>query len=747
MTNKLTYSLHMIVKDEVEAVTKLASQAYPYFDAIYLTVSNKEPYEALKALEQHDGIHVDYRKWNDRFDDARNHNWDLGKEHYASMWIDADDEFDFTKIPYLTELLQDHDAIYLPYHYDHDEDGNVIVSHWRERFVRRTMGWQWRGWVHETLIPEGHFIKKMVDIPVIHHSDHREGSLERNHEILQKAWEETGDPRYLHYLAISEYTHKNYDLAIQLFKDYIEIGGWDEEIYRSLVKISECYYAKKDYDNAIRHGLEAIGFMPELPMAYHAVAQYEFKQKNYKQSLEWVKVAVQKKAPDNVSVWDPTSVNRSILTGALCEYELGNYREAVELLKKVNVIDVTDLLPDFEHQASLERLSEVLPALFKHYKRPEQLWESLHDSIKYDARFRAYREQFTKPETWSKGSVVFFCGKGYEEWGAHTLDKGMGGSEEAVVYLSRELVKKGYRVTVFGEVTEPYDDWVDKAKNQAVSYQPWQYIDRRDTFDTLVVWRAPQFASHFKARKIIVDMHDKLPTEVVKPHENVTYLFKSNYHRELYPQITDYKVIGNGILKEQFAGKVKKKKHSVGYFSAYYRGLECLLDMWKDIRKEVPDATLDIYYGWESWVGLEGEDDFYTRMVKKIDDLKKHGVKEHGRVDHKTLAKKMQETQVWAYPTSFHEIFCITATKANAAHCVPVITDVAALNETGGGVARVVSSQEIEKDPQKQQQFVEEVVKALKGGLTHKEIVEQDDLVDNYTWSRIAERWSEVIEG
>ena len=743
MTKNKTTSLHMIVKDEVTAVAKLVGEASHYFDDIYLTISDKKAYEGLKALPV-DNIHVDYRKWNDRFDDARNHNWDLGKKHDYSMWLDADDSFDFSQMPKLISYMEDYDAVYLPYHYAFDDNGNVIVSHQRERLVKRSIGWVWKGWVHETLIPEKPFNKFLANVPVIHNSDHRDESMGRNHDILMKAYEATKDPRYIHYLAISFFTQKKYDEAIELFKEYISVGGWDEEIYRSLVKLSECYYNKNNYDEAGRFALEAIGYMPELPMAYYCLAQYEFKQENWKQALEWVKVAIQKPEPENTSIYDPTSANRALLTGALCEYELGNYREALQLLKKVYVVDTSEILPDFEYQASVDRLREILPALFKHYKNPAFLWSNLDDSIKYDNRFRAYREQFTQPETWSDGTVVFFCGKGYEEWGAHTLDKGMGGSEEAIVYLSRELAKLGKRVTVFGEVPKAYDDYV--AKNKFVAWRPWKHIDKRDTFDTLVIWRAPQFADQFKAKKILIDMHDKLPVKVVRPLDNAIYMFKSQYHKNLYPEVTKSEVVPNGVLVEQFDKEYKKKKYSVGYFSAYYRGLEVLLALWPKIKEQVPQATLDIYYGWGSWVSVEGEDDFYHRMCKKFEALKDHGVTEHGRISHEELAKVMSQTKVWAYPTEFTEIFGITAVKANAAHCTPVITDVAALKETGGPVSKVIETDLIYSDEYSRKKFVDAVVKALKSDITDDDKNRQDKFVKQFAWSTVAKKWIGVID-
>lgn len=182
-----------------------------------------------------------------------------------------------------------------------------------------------------------------------------------------------------------------------------------------------------------------------------------------------------------------------------------------------------------------------------------------------------------------------------------------------------------------------------------------------------------------------------------------------------------------------------RRPHSVGYFSAYYRGLECLLDMWLDIRKEVPDATLDVYYGWESWVALEGEDDFYHTMNHKFDELKEHGVTVHGRVSHTELAKAMKTIQVWAYPTQFSEIHCITALKAQEAGCYPVVTNVAALAETVQSGDKI-NTKRIYIDDYQQKKFLEKVVAALKEGKTGTP-------VPNTDWSNVAQQWDEAMKG
>lgn len=181
-----------------------------------------------------------------------------------------------------------------------------------------------------------------------------------------------------------------------------------------------------------------------------------------------------------------------------------------------------------------------------------------------------------------------------------------------------------------------------------------------------------------------------------------------------------------------------KKPFSVGYFSAYYRGLECLLNMWPKIREAVPEATLDVYYGWESWVAIQGEDDFYFRMEEKFAQLKDQGVTVHGRVSHEELAKAMRKTQVWAYPTEFPEIHCITALKAQEAGCYPVVTGVAALNETVQ-CGDKIRSQRIYTDKYQQEKFVMAVVRALLEGRTGHG-------VPNTDWSNVAADWNKVIE-
>lgn len=186
--------------------------------------------------------------------------------------------------------------------------------------------------------------------------------------------------------------------------------------------------------------------------------------------------------------------------------------------------------------------------------------------------------------------------------------------------------------------------------------------------------------------------------------------------------------------------------HKVIYASSYDRGLECLLTMWPAIHERVPDATLDIYYGWNSFDAVHKQNPemmkFKWNIIRKLHELKPLGVTEHGRVDHATLGEKFKEADVWAYPTMFTEISCITAMKAQLAGCYPVVNAIAALDETVQYGTKL-QLDNLYKDESQQKEFIDAVVSAL--------VSEYDPapakkwVADTYDWPVIAEQWDKVL--
>lgn len=182
--------------------------------------------------------------------------------------------------------------------------------------------------------------------------------------------------------------------------------------------------------------------------------------------------------------------------------------------------------------------------------------------------------------------------------------------------------------------------------------------------------------------------------------------------------------------------------HKVIYASSYDRGLECLLSMWPEVRKAVPDATLDIYYGWNSFDAVHKQNPeqmkFKWNIIRKLHELKSEGVTEHGRVDHTDLADKFRESKVWAYPTEFNEINCITALKAQEYGCIPVTSGCYALKETVQDNTYTVECEDIYTNTDKQTEFIKQLIAALVS--EHK--VEP---VKGVSWQEVAKQWHELV--
>ena len=559
MSNEPTVALQMIVKDEVKEVNELVSQAVPYFNEINLTVSDKK---AAKELQQQwanqPEVTVIQRDWNHRFDEARNENLAMGTTDYW-FWLDCDDKFDFRVIPQLVALAEanNFDQILLPYNYAQDEHGNCIAFHWRERLFRRSHPFTWKGWIHETPISHVPFKAHRVNAEVIHSpaDDHVLDSLDRNHKILVEASSQSDDPRYQMYLGASHHARGEHGEALQVLDKFIKVSGSSEDIYRALIIMAECAHFLKRPQVAINYALQAAGLIPEYPQAYWSLALFEGDQEHWVEALEWVKVSESKPEPDTLGVYDPTSRDRARLIAAQSEAMLKNYNAGLKWLRTVSPTNETrqELEELYVNEADAEFFIKLLPKVRRYFASDEQMYNALCYDMKYDVRLRGLRESVTEPKVWDDKSIVILCGEGYEEWGPHTLDKGMGGSEEAVIYLSREMAKLGWHVTIYGAVEEKMID--GEGTEEAVHYLPWREFNRADQFNVFVAWRAPEFTEHVQAKIKIADIHDVLGKDRMKPYGDVTYFVKSNYHRNLYPELPDesFKVIGNGIVKGQFA--------------------------------------------------------------------------------------------------------------------------------------------------------------------------------------------------
>lgn len=336
-------------------------------------------------------------------------------------------------------------------------------------------------------------------------------------------------------------------------------------------------------------------------------------------------------------------------------------------------------------------------------------------------------------------------------WDPSTTINGLPGSEECVVYASEELVSRGHKVTIY--MNPPPNSLFSKesCNPKWLPVNTWVNTNNKDTYDLVLMWRRFDCQSGRERGKVVFCWpHDS-------PHYNNVYpnfpnfdgvLPLSKHHRQqlsIYPNFTNipYTICGNGIVPQHFSQSNKSRKPlSLGYFSNYARGLIHLLDIWPDIIKEFPEATLSICYGRETWNTTSKEN--LNWIIAKIEEYKDIGVIEHGKVGHLELADIMKSTSIWAYPCNTNtETYCITAVKCQAAGCIPVTTRIGALDETVHQDAPSIPVIDIIK----YKELLLSTMKRVKE--SNQEDIKQERLkyinfASTHTWSACIDKWIDL---
>ena len=164
--------------------------------------------------------------------------------------------------------------------------------------------------------------------------------------------------------------------------------------------------------------------------------------------------------------------------------------------------------------------------------------------------------------------------------------------------------------------------------------------------------------------------------------------------------------------------------------------------MWPQIKKAIPSATLDICYGWDLFVAALRTNPERMAWKEKMDGLMKQpGITHHGRVGKKELRRIRSKCGIWAYPTNFTEINCITALEAQRDGLVPVVMNLAALKETVGSGVKIDGDIYFEE-------VYEEYLAQLINIMRHETIWKKEsqkarEFAQSYDWDIIAKSWVE----
>lgn len=346
-----------------------------------------------------------------------------------------------------------------------------------------------------------------------------------------------------------------------------------------------------------------------------------------------------------------------------------------------------------------------------------------------------------------KIAIIAFENNNHKAWDPESINDGIAGSEEAIIYLSKELVSLGHEVFVFGD---PPED--TKHINSKQGYGAWKvtsYFYLLNTkFDLGILWRRNDVeTARIKCDKVFIWHHD-----LSTPPPQGKYLLAqadgimllSEYHKDAfiktyYFENIPIKIVGNGVELSQFnKPKSFTNKYSIGYYSNYLRGLINLLTIWPRVKEQFPEAELSICYGRETWTS--GYDDVKNKIFNLIE---KYQIKEYGMVGHEELANIMQSTSIWAYPlNSMSETFCITAVKTQLSGMIPVTNKITALKEVVCPNAPFIECYNLRDIPD---QFYDKLIEVMKNIDSYN----RDEYIEyakQYSWKEVARKTIELYD-
>lgn len=177
---------------------------------------------------------------------------------------------------------------------------------------------------------------------------------------------------------------------------------------------------------------------------------------------------------------------------------------------------------------------------------------------------------------------------------------------------------------------------------------------------------------------------------------------------------------------EFFAEVIERRPGSIAYCSSPDRGLHHVLEMFGDVKKEVPEANLRIYYRFQPWYDQIMASDPHAdvsvhrsraQVIGKHLDMYgrngENGVTLVGPVPSKTMARELLATKVLAYtcdPIRFTEGFSVSIMDACAAGCVPIVAGVDALPEIYSGAVFMING----KPEEQRKKWIEAIVAGLR---------------------------------
>lgn len=742
MATSPSISLALIAKNEEKNINRLLDSVEGCFDEIILvdTGSTDKTVEIARAR----GCQVHLFDWVNDFSKARNYAFSKCSKDYIA-WLDLDDVLSNKEgfIQWKKSAMQFADYFLATYHYALNEKNEPVCSFVRERVFRRGVNPQWRYPIHEGVVLQPGWVPDRVPSTVwtVNHlrsADDIAADKSRNITIFEtlKTSGENWDGRMQFYYGKELYEAQRPYEAFAEFK-----LAFDRKDVEAHDRILTCQYAgyaaqacgdqlkdefsvdkRKFYDHAIHYAYEGLKLDANRAEFYVIIGDAYLKLGNVIAALPnygAAKACINQKhtgSPYEGAIYsflDCYGQNPS-LQMARIYFNIGKIAEAEQEAK-----ECFEKYGSVEAENILKEIARIRPLITL-----DQGQEQTEDIVITCPPHQAYP----------------FDEEIYET-------KPLGGSETALVQMAKELKDLTNRNVIVFNARET--DFVAKSGVEYRSNRKVNEYMSKHKPRAHIAWR---HNIEITKAKTYLWAHD-LFTQTVEARQNFTkMLCLSDFHKNLtmgkcgVPSDKIH-VTRNGITPDKFwFDRPQKNPNKFCYMSSPDRGLYGAILIVDEVRKVLPDVTLDCYYGLEN-LRKYGLNELAERIEALLPD--RPWIKMHGFTEQNQMYREVADASVWLHPATFLETFCITALEMLALNIYPVTRRLAGLGNTlaeaeKNGMATLLESPNLSHyiSPEEVRAYADAAVSAVREQKWKN--VELD--LDRHSWRTVAREWVEFME-
>lgn len=207
-------------------------------------------------------------------------------------------------------------------------------------------------------------------------------------------------------------------------------------------------------------------------------------------------------------------------------------------------------------------------------------------------------------------------------------------------------------------------------------------------------------------------------------------------------------VIKNAINIKTIKKNKSKEKIKLIYTSTPWRGLNVLANSILYLNKIRNDFHLDVYSSTEIYGEKFHNENkkFFVNFFKELEKIP--NINSYGYIQNKDVIMKLNDADIFVYPTTSNETFCIAALEALAMGCLTFTTNWGAFKELGEDYIETI---EFESDLNKLSINYAKKLNILmdryKAGEYDEKLISQSDYyVKKYSWSERAKEWNKFFE-